>query len=137
MPLHTKNQIKSPMFASSRSYPILKSKIKRIILFFFWSYGSDVLICKRYTLLHWKGKCTECIVIDSVISHTKKELTTKWYGASWRYFEHFSSVQIKCTHETWRYWINNMHLNKRILYDMGQCIQHLVVVNNRLTEGIS
>jgi hypothetical protein len=31
------------------------------------------LWCKRYTLLHWKGKCTECIVIDSVISHAKKE----------------------------------------------------------------
>jgi hypothetical protein len=59
----------SPKFASSlfncRSFPIWNLKLKELS-WFFWS-------CKRYTLLHWKGKCTECIVIDSVISHAKKE----------------------------------------------------------------
>ena len=34
------------------------------------------MICKHYTLLHWKCKCTEYIVIDSVIRHAKEELTT-------------------------------------------------------------
>ena len=48
-----------------RSFPIWNLKLKELS-WFFWS-------CKRYTLLHWKGKCTECIVIDSVISHAKKE----------------------------------------------------------------
>jgi len=32
--------------------------------------------------LHLKGKCTEYIVIDSVISHAKKELTTISFVAS-------------------------------------------------------
>ena len=58
-----------PKFASSlfdcRSFPIWNLKLKELF-WFCWS-------CKRYTLLHWKGKCTECIVIDSVISHAKKE----------------------------------------------------------------
>jgi hypothetical protein len=48
-----------------RSFLIWNLKLKELS-WFFWS-------CKRYTLLHWKGKCTECIVIDSVISHAKKE----------------------------------------------------------------
>jgi hypothetical protein len=60
----------SPKFASSlfdyRPFPIWNLKLKEFSWFFCWS-------CKRYTLLHWKGKCTECIVIDSVISHAKKE----------------------------------------------------------------
>ena len=34
------------------------------------------MICKQYTLLHWKCKCTEYIVIDSVIRHAKEEVTT-------------------------------------------------------------
>jgi hypothetical protein len=49
----------------SRSFPNWNLKLKELS-WIFWS-------CKRYTLLHWKGKCTECIDIDSVISHAKKE----------------------------------------------------------------
>ena len=49
---------------------------------FFGSYGSYVLICKQYTLLHWKFKCTECIVIYSVISLAKKRTTTISFVAS-------------------------------------------------------
>jgi hypothetical protein len=49
-----------PKFASSlfdcRSFPIWNLKLKELS-WFCWS-------CKWYTLLHWKGKCTECIVID-------------------------------------------------------------------------
>jgi hypothetical protein len=48
-----------------RSFPIWNLKLKELSWFF--------CSCKRYTLLNWKGKCTECIVIDSVISHAKKK----------------------------------------------------------------
>ena len=69
--LSKKNEKKRilPKFASSlfdcRSFLIWNLKLMRIILIFFCHVSND-------TLLHWKGKCTECIVIDSVISHARK-----------------------------------------------------------------
>jgi hypothetical protein len=64
-----------PKFASNlfdcRPFPIWNLKLKESFWFFFWLYGNWYV--NEYTLLHWKGKCTECIVIDSVISHAKQE----------------------------------------------------------------
>jgi hypothetical protein len=51
-----------PKFSSTcslfdcRSFPIWNLKLMRIILIFFCHVND--------TLLHWRGKCTECIVID-------------------------------------------------------------------------
>ena len=59
-----------PKFANSlfdcRSFPIWNLKLKELS-WFFWS-------CKRYTLLHWRGKCTECIVIDRLLLVTPKRV---------------------------------------------------------------